>query len=119
MSYKLTPEHAKLWFPVVRELREYYKGKNDKFIENCPLCSMAGKITNQIYEQSEKWLMNCSVCLWYIFEGYYCSAIKGNVSAFREKRYSEWSKQSVKRLKRWERRLKKIIEKENADSKKA
>jgi len=109
MSYQLTPKDAKLWLPVVRKLREYYEGKNDKFENGCPLCGMAGKITNQIHKQSGKWLINCSVCLWSIFEKYYCLALEKDVLALREKRNHDWCKQSIKRLKRWERKLEKII----------
>ena len=112
MTYQLTPKHAKLWLPVVRELREYYEGKNDKFIKDCPLCGMADKITNQIYKQSGKWLINCLVCPWFIFEGDVCVRLVRNVEERRDDKSQDWCKQSIKRLKRWERKLKKIIKEE-------
>jgi len=102
MSYQLTPEHAKLWLPVVRELRKYYEGKNDKFIWNCPLC----KIINDNFDK------NCQRCLWVLFEGRWC---RGSLaSELRQYRNLAWCKQSISRLKRWERRLEKIIKGEKS-----
>jgi len=46
MPYQLTPEHAKLWLPVVRGLREYYERKNDKFVHRCPLSRLLTVILN-------------------------------------------------------------------------
>jgi len=109
VPYQLTPKHAKLWLPVVKRLREYYEGKNDKFIGDYPLCDMADKITSQIYEQSGRLLINCSVCPWFIFEGYYCIVLEKDILALREERDPDWCKQSISRLKRWEKKLKKII----------
>jgi len=101
MTYQLTPEHAKLWFPVVRELREYYEGKNDEFKYICPLCDVAWMISPD--------LSRCPFCLWVLFEGEVCKEFIGDAGEKRRDRPPDWCKQSISRLKRWERELKKII----------
>jgi len=114
MSYKLTPEHAKLWLPVVRELREYYEGKNDRFIENCPLCNVAITIKEELcgyYSCKECPLRlrkcdKCLVCLWELYEGKSCPK---DANQKRAKRSYVWCKQSISRLKQWEERLGEII----------
>jgi len=113
MTYQLTLEHAKLWLPVVRELREYYEGKNNKFIDECPLCRIA-----IICEQKDIYCdrciypnlhieCRCCFCLWMIFEKKTCGGKRTN--NLRITRPSTWCKQSIKRLKRWEKELGKII----------
>ena len=99
MPYQLTPEHAKLWLPVVRELREYYERKNDKFKYECPLCKMADFLARPCD-------ISCGYCLWMLFEGEPC---RNPVRMKRKNRPQSWCKQSIKRLKRWERELEKII----------
>jgi len=101
MSYQLTPEHAKLWLPVVRELREYYEGKNDKFVHRCPLCQIAESFTCCDFK--------CKYCLWTVFEGGWCENFVKDVRMKRKNRLQSWCKQSISRLKRWERRLEEII----------
>jgi len=71
---------------VVRKLREYYEGKNDKFENSCPFCKKAEKLCDSyLYENcglddkdleimAEKRLKypTCYFCLWFIFEGNSC-----------------------------------------------
>ncbi|MCD6194299.1 MAG: hypothetical protein J7L26_12680 [Candidatus Aminicenantes bacterium] len=108
MAYQLTPDHAKLWLPVVRELREYYEGKNDKFVSACPLC----KITRQI---THKRRVDCELCLWVVFEKKTCDEFATEFfegwspTYLRYRRGLVWRQQSISRLKRWERKLEKII----------
>ena len=123
MACQLTPKHAKLWLPVVRELREYYEGKNDKFENSCPFCKKAEKLCDSyLYENcgfddkdlkimAEKGLKwsSCFCCPWFIFEGDSCLVCGENVLDLREERDPIWCKQSIKRLKRWERKLEEII----------
>jgi len=120
MSYQLTPEHAKLWLPVVRELREYYEGKNDKFryLYNCPLCRVARRICQEARNINDCNNCDgmdeyCDFCLWFLFEGLICPAYAINT---RIERQAEWCKWSIERLKRWERELKKIIKEKNKKS---
>jgi len=101
MTYQLTPKHAKLWLPVVRKLREYYEGKNDKFVRRCPFCDVAWTISPD--------LSRCPFCLWVLFEGEMCKKFVGYAGEKRRDRPSDWCKQSISRLKRWERRLEEII----------
>ena len=118
MAYQLTPEHAKLWLPVVRELREYYEGKNDKFINFCPLCIVAGKIKGEQYlndcslcsvSRNHFYPYDCIYCLWNIFESIKCDRFDKKILIKRIERPTSWCEQSIARLKRWERRLEEII----------
>ena len=126
MSYQLTPKDAKRWLSVVRELREYYEGKNDKFENGCPLCSIASKISEYCCLKQQQCMVcpfyrkhnytcilletrGCFICLWNIFEGNKCLQLIENIENKRKVRSSEWCKQSISRLKRWERELKKIM----------
>jgi len=116
MPYQLTPEHAKLWLPVVRELREYYEGKNDKFKEKCPLCKVAASIRQEKYYDRYGDVFSspgskCRYCLWLLFEKEHCDSDRAD--ELRMHRNPFWCECSIFRLKRWERELKKIIKEKN------
>ena len=121
MTYKLTPEHAKLWLPVVRELREYYERKNDKFtvVGEYSLCEIARKIRDRECLKYNNCLKcpahmdgKCFFCLWNVFEKKKCNVFDENIMIKRTRRPQSWCKQSIVRLKRWERRLEEIIKEE-------
>ena len=114
MTYKLTPNHARLWLPVVRELRGYYEKRNNrfKFKNACPLCKVAGFIRRE--EHSDKHshmcltlISKCRYCLWVLFEKEPCGG--DSAERLRMHRYPIWCEQSIARLKRWERRLEETI----------
>ena len=111
MIYQLTPEHAKLWLPVVRELREYYEGENNKFKGCvCPLCITEHEISRML--TPGRICDECEYCLWVIFEETICHNKFKGIGALRVCRDPDWCKQSISRLKRWERRLEEIIREE-------
>jgi len=111
MTYKLTPEHAKLWLPVVRELRGYYERKRKQafyfnvlnIIPSGYLCSVAMTIQKNPFKA-------CDYCLWKIFEGNKCPTFLPSIwDIIPSSVCKELIENHISRLKRWERRLEEII----------
>jgi len=105
MTYQLTSEHAKLWLPVVRELREYYEGKK-KEVPSKYLCNIAQLIEDDLDKM-------CKICLWTLFEGEECPYSVLATWVFTPLISNEiYLRTSISRLKRWEKELEKIIKEE-------
>jgi len=117
MEFKLNARYARLWLRYVVAMREYYEGKNDDFEYICPFCELADDIFTRhcmnkfgLTKDDCIGFDKCDFCLWKLFEGECCPdiiAING-----RQLRKPTWCASSIKRLKRWEARLKEIIKKE-------
>ncbi len=107
----MTKKQAKKWLPIVRELREYYEGKNDKHSGvDCVLC-----IKSKVEDDS-----HCCRCPWCLIDGVNCVgyfAENFKSSNFftpiydRRTRTTFWTKDSIKRLKRWEKLMEDKIDK--------
>lgn len=92
----MTKTKARQWLKAVISLREYYEGKNAEWVSQCPLCFLGGFYTDP----------GCPNCLWTLFEGKRCKPETGG------RRYLKkpwWVAKSIPRLRRWERRLKRIM----------
>ncbi len=98
----MTKTKARQWLKAVISLREYYEGKNDKWKNRCPLCPISR------HDNST----DCG-CLWVYFEGNSCEWWKTGICRKRENRTTEWVAKSIPRLRRWERRLRRIINKKD------
>ncbi len=95
----MSVSRARKWLKAVVSLREYYEGKNGLWEHTCPLCP--------VKRLSKK---GCEMCLWYLFEGEGCSGgDRFNVEWRRTHRPPGWTSLAIPRLKRWERKLKRII----------
>lgn len=102
--------YRKRWLDAVRYLIQYYSG--EKEYQLCPLCRIAEDVREKNHKKD-----TCECCLWVIFEKQECQeylyerfprlAKKYKHVAFvRKERPRIWVKDSLKRLKRWERLLK-------------
>jgi len=93
----MTKTRAKEWLPAVRKLLRWYQGEENECQYLCPLCSCKAKPK-----------FGCTGCLWKLFDKTLCDseeAVNG-----RKNRTQPWTRNAIKRLKRWEKRLLSIIE---------
>ncbi len=104
----MTKSKARKWLGAIRSLAAYYRRENNYYLNKCSLCLIAGK------KAGANW--DCQKCLWYIFNKQArkdrpCCAyssrlfLSGGAGFFRSIRDHRWSKLSLKRLARWEKRL--------------
>lgn len=98
----ITKTRAEEWLLAVRELLAWYQKGNNKLEYDCPLCNLSES-------------PNCQDCLWLIFEGRDCDSVGQEyddkyICQLRRERKQPWTRNAIKRLKRWEKRLLAIIE---------
>lgn len=102
---KMTAGERKAWLAAIRKLLRYYEamvnGKNIKpeFYE-WPLCCIDGDA-------------GCATCLWQKFNRAWCYAyaIKkfgDTIGVLSTERSLPWARDSIRRLRRWEKRLKEV-----------
>lgn len=93
-----TARERKAWLAAVRELLRYYEavvwGEEPGVLERCPLCKVAV----------------CWECLWGKFLGQHCidycsEKFSGHPGYLRNAHDVPWARDSIHRLKRWEKRL--------------
>ncbi len=95
----MSVSRARKWLKAVVSLREYYEGKNLLWKYGCPFCSLA--------DHPDGWSKECChKCLWVLFDDTTCPR---GVTDRRYEREVDWVAASIPRLKRWERKLNRII----------
>ena len=105
MKKKITTKSwAKKYLPRVRKLLRWYQGEENECRVRCPLCI-------------EKFTEGCGTCPWLVFSGRKCWAHKRlfypndceTMSDLRKQRLQPWTRNRIRTLRRWEKRLLEII----------
>ena len=116
-KFTMTKTQYRALLPAIRKLIRHYEGKSEgSGLLNCPLCDVSRHLS--IASGIDRG--GCRFCPWRLFTKMYCEVyVKkyymrndfGTVaSRLRVDREPRWTRNRIRTLKRWEMRIKAIIE---------
>ena len=120
-KFTMTKTQYRALLPAIRKLIRHYEGKEHLGLLDCPLCEVSRRISrNSLPPGGYVGTHACRFCPWMLFarmncetyvEKYYMRNDFGTVaSRLRVDREPRWTRNRIRTLKRWEMRIKAIIE---------